>query len=254
MTDSIYCVYKTTYSGTLLPPYYIGSSSIKKINSGYRGSVASNEFKDIWSNELEQNPHLFTTEILSLHEDRQLATEEELKQQILNDVVNNPLFINKSLAKPNGFFGMDVSGENNPMYGRSRKGEKHKGGDNISKSRKKYFESENGEKEKERSKKRFTENNPSKSKEVMDKAKDTWKRTGRNTGEKSPRYGKPGTLSGKTLYNDGTVVKSFVEGSQPEGWTLGRIRHVCENCNKSYSDSEFTKHKKNCLQKNESMI
>ena len=31
----MYCVYLTIYTGNKLPPFYIGSTSLKKINKGY---------------------------------------------------------------------------------------------------------------------------------------------------------------------------------------------------------------------------
>lgn len=55
-----YCVYLTIYSGSKLPPFYIGSGTLDKIlNKGYRGSVTSKQFKKIWSQELKfyHNPY-----------------------------------------------------------------------------------------------------------------------------------------------------------------------------------------------------
>lgn len=39
-----YVVYLTMYKGTKLPKWYIGSTNINKINKGYHGSVASEEW------------------------------------------------------------------------------------------------------------------------------------------------------------------------------------------------------------------
>jgi hypothetical protein len=39
----MYCVYLTIYKGNNLPPFYIGSTSIDKIDGGYHGSVMSEE-------------------------------------------------------------------------------------------------------------------------------------------------------------------------------------------------------------------
>lgn len=113
----IYCVYLTCYRGNLLPPFYIGSSNIEKVKSGYRGSVSSKQYKQIWKSEIENNPHLFKTFIVSTHPNRKSAAERELQIQIKLNVVQSEMYINKSLAKPDGFFGMDVKGENNPMFG-----------------------------------------------------------------------------------------------------------------------------------------
>lgn len=115
----MFCVYETAYFGDKLPTYYIGSSSLKRVKEeAYKGSVASKKYKDIWKLELRENPHLFSVRILSLHEIRHEALAEELRLQILFDVVKNPNFINSALAKPNGFFGSDTSGSNNGMYGK----------------------------------------------------------------------------------------------------------------------------------------
>lgn len=147
MSQSIYkyCVYLTEYKGTLLPSYYVGSSSVDRVESGYRGSVKSKQYKDIWESELISNSDMFVTSILSYHQTRKDALECELQYQLQHDVVRNPLYINKSLASPNGYFGMDVSGENNPMYGTTREGEKHKGGENISNALKELYKTEWGQ-------------------------------------------------------------------------------------------------------------
>ncbi len=113
-----YVVYKTVYTGTLLPPYYIGSTSEEKVVSGkYYGSPTSQKWKEIFKSELKNNKHLFSVEILSYHETREAALEEELRVQILNDVVKSKDYFNESLACKNGFFGRDTSGINNPTYG-----------------------------------------------------------------------------------------------------------------------------------------
>lgn len=112
-----YCVYLTIYSGDKMPPFYIGSTSVNKINKGYCGSVSSKQYKIIFKNEYSINRHKFKTIILSYHSTRKEATQKEYEIQYKRKVVSSPLYINKSLAKPNGFFGMDVSGKNNPNYG-----------------------------------------------------------------------------------------------------------------------------------------
>lgn len=43
-----YCTYVTFYSGNKLPPFYIGSTSVDKIEKGYRGSVKSKRWKQIY--------------------------------------------------------------------------------------------------------------------------------------------------------------------------------------------------------------
>jgi hypothetical protein len=127
----MFCVYVTFYRGKLLPPFYIGSSSIENINNGYRGSVRSKRYGAIWNQELKDNPHLFKTEILSKHDTRKAAFDKEYTIQIKLKVVKNPLYINLSLACKNGGFG--GAGKDNAMYGLpkelapcyGRTGEKH---------------------------------------------------------------------------------------------------------------------------------
>lgn len=118
--SSIYCTYLTTYSGNKLPMFYVGSTSITKIKNGYKGSVSSKEYKQIWKKELKENPHLFKTKIITLHSDRKLATEKENYFHIQMNVVKSSLYINKSNAIPNGSYGLSMIGSNNPMYGKKR--------------------------------------------------------------------------------------------------------------------------------------
>lgn len=95
---STYCVYLTTYFGKKMPIFYVGSSTVKKINSGYRGSVSSKEYGKIWKEELRNNPELFKTKIISLHETRKEAFDKEEKLQKQLNVVRNDLYVNKSFA------------------------------------------------------------------------------------------------------------------------------------------------------------
>ena len=81
MERNIYCVYLTHYSGDILPPYYVGSSSFKSLQNGYKGSVGSKKYKTIWDQEIKNNPHLFKTIILSFHNTRVGALKEELRFQ-----------------------------------------------------------------------------------------------------------------------------------------------------------------------------
>jgi hypothetical protein len=114
----MFCTYLTTYRGHKMPPFYIGSTSISKVNSGYRGSVVSREYKTIWRSELRNNPHLFKTSILSTHQTRGDATDKENKLQRMLCVVKNSMYINMSYASPRGFTDLDKSGKRNGMYGK----------------------------------------------------------------------------------------------------------------------------------------
>ena len=101
----MYCVYITYYSGTKLPSFYIGSTSIDKISKGYNGSVKSQKYKEIYMFEQKHNKKLFKTFIISHHKSRKNALKKEYDIQKLFDVVKNQSFFNEAFAVPNGFFG-----------------------------------------------------------------------------------------------------------------------------------------------------
>lgn len=114
----IYVTYLISYKGNKLPPFYIGSTNLSKIQSGYMGSVKSKHYKDIWKSELKDNPHLFSIKIISTHSTREEATRKEYRFQSTLNVMKSPLYVNMSMSAPNGYFGRDVSGKNNPNYGK----------------------------------------------------------------------------------------------------------------------------------------
>lgn len=128
-----FCTYLTTYFGNKMPMFYIGSSTVNKVNNGYRGSVSSKRFKSIWQEELKNNPKLFKTIIISLHRSDIESREKELKLQKLLNVVNSTFYINESYARVNGFHGRNVKKENHPRWGLKNSPE-HRNG--ISKSTK----------------------------------------------------------------------------------------------------------------------
>lgn len=112
-----YVTYLTTYTGDKLPKFYVGSTFQNKILKGsYFGSIKSKKWKDIFNSELKDNQYLFSVKILSCHKTRKAALKEELRIQILNNVIKSTKYFNESLARPNGFFGRDVRGENNPFF------------------------------------------------------------------------------------------------------------------------------------------
>lgn len=113
----MYCVYLTIYRGNQLPPFYIGSTTLSRINSGYRGSVSSRKYKPVWKRELAMAPHLFHTHVLFQCASRTEATEKEAQLQRKVDAVRNPLYINTVIAGA-GFGGL--CGSDNPMH-RSRR-------------------------------------------------------------------------------------------------------------------------------------
>jgi len=186
----MYCVYLTVYFGDKLPRRYIGSCKTKNIDQGYNGSVSSKKYKDTYESERLTNPHLFKTRILSSgYEIDYDARMEELRLQKKYDVVKSKNYMNESYAIPNGFFGRDVSGKNNPMYGRPRRGEKHKGGENISASlRYLYDHTEKGELLKQEFSKRISgKNNPMYGKNHTEEERK--RRSKRYSGEGNPMYG-----------------------------------------------------------------
>jgi len=113
----MYCVYLITYSGDKHPLYYIGSTSVQKIEDGYLGSTSSKKYKDIVLNEQKINSSLYKIKILHTTNTRKEALEIEFKIQEEFLVVTSDLFWNLSYAQINGFFGMDVAGMNSPRYG-----------------------------------------------------------------------------------------------------------------------------------------
>lgn len=64
---------------------------------------------------------MFKTRILSKHDTREEALKEELRLQKKHNVVKNNKYFNESYASITGCFGRDVSGENNPMFGKTHK-------------------------------------------------------------------------------------------------------------------------------------
>jgi hypothetical protein len=116
-----YCTYLTIYRGNKMPPFYIGRSSVKNVQKGYHGTVSSKLYKQVWLDELEQNPHLFETKILTTHSTKKEAAEQEEYLHKKHQVHKNPLYINQATGA--GTFHADVKGKKNPWYGKSRSGE-----------------------------------------------------------------------------------------------------------------------------------
>jgi hypothetical protein len=114
-----FVVYLTTYHGNKLPKYYIGSTNKSKIESNkYYGSICSIRYKEIFKSEIKNNKDLFDVKILSYHETRIEALEEELRLQKENNAVESTEYFNESYACIDGCFGRNVVGKNNPMFNR----------------------------------------------------------------------------------------------------------------------------------------
>lgn len=112
-----FATYLIMYGGVKMPPLYIGSTSTKKILKGYMGSITSKLYKQTYQEELKSQPHLFGIFIIRTFNTRKEAMQYELYLQKLYCVVKSDLYINMAYASPNGFFGRDVTGPNNPRYG-----------------------------------------------------------------------------------------------------------------------------------------
>ena len=119
-----FCVYLTTYSGKLLPRFYVGSTFTENVKKyDYHGSPASEEWFDIWNKELKENPHLFRTKILSYHTTRKNAFTEEEKYQRRNNVVESELYANKAIANRKfNMFGKHLSLEHKQKISKFNKG------------------------------------------------------------------------------------------------------------------------------------
>jgi hypothetical protein len=118
-----YCTYITIYRGAKLPPFYIGHTTINKIQNGYHGSVKSKKYRKIWEREIEENPHLFETIIKTLHNTRQEAVDRETDFQKKLKVVQNPLYINGAIFP----LMCDNTGRKLPLETRQRMSLAHRG-------------------------------------------------------------------------------------------------------------------------------
>jgi len=107
LDDNLYCVYLIVNLSEKLPPYYIGSSSVKNIKSGYMGTISSKRFKNIYNKELKSNPHLFKMIILDTFTDRSSAVIIENWMQRLYSAMHSIDFINMSYAV-DGFSGCNT--------------------------------------------------------------------------------------------------------------------------------------------------
>lgn len=98
-TANIFCTYLTFYYGNKLPPFYIGYSTVNKINKGYKGSVSSKKYKNIWKKELKENLNLFKTKIISYHLTKEEAIKKEIYLQKKMNVLKNDMYINRSIGR-----------------------------------------------------------------------------------------------------------------------------------------------------------
>lgn len=215
-----------------MPRRYIGSTNCRKIETGYRGSVSSKSWKEIFNKELQENPQLFKTRILQKFDTRDAALNAEYDLHIRYDVVKSDKYINMANCRPNGFFGRDVSGKSNPMYGKSRTGEKHLGGENISAALTQLYASERGRLISEKQSMRLKEHNPWKGQHHTEETKQHMSDMRR--GENNGMYGKTHTTESrksisdkrKQAFADGTLVatKTPLSDEQKEKMRIGRSK------------------------------
>lgn len=123
---NVYCTYLTIYFGTKLPRRYIGSTTVKRISSGYNGSIKSKKYKEIYIIEQVKNKHLFKTRILKLYLSHEEAIAHELQLHKKYNVVKSNEYMNMALACPNGCFGRSISGSDHPLFGKTHSAETRK--------------------------------------------------------------------------------------------------------------------------------
>lgn len=112
--EPVYVTYLIAYRGSLLPPFYIGSTSLDRINRGYKGSVNSVEYRAIWKSEWSENPHLFTMHVIGRYSTREEAYAVENRLIIAVNAVNSSLYINKTSSSFG--LGFHPCGEKSPRF------------------------------------------------------------------------------------------------------------------------------------------
>jgi len=123
MSNVIYCTYLTIYKGNKLPPFYIGSTSALKISEGYRGSVQSKKYKQIWLSELKDNPHLFETQILTTHTTREEALNREESMNHGKGMLGRKHSEKTKTQMSKNSYHRGRFGSNSPIYGRKHSDE-----------------------------------------------------------------------------------------------------------------------------------
>lgn len=94
-----YIVYITHYKGDKLPTWYIGYTTLNRFKKGYNGSITSKRYSKIYKEEQANNKLLFRTKILSYHNSKEEALEEERRLHIKHYVNKNPKYMNMSISK-----------------------------------------------------------------------------------------------------------------------------------------------------------
>lgn len=194
--------------------FYIGSSKTERVKSGYRGSVYSKCYQQIWRTELQTNPNLFKTKILVEYDSQEEAVNKERLLQEKLDVVKSTLYINMSIARKNGFFGRNVEGKNNPMFNK-------RGKNNPNYGSKRSIETRN---------KMKTTNSRPMSEEQKQKIRET--RVGTILSEET-KHKLSEKLKGKIDSNETRLKKSLAQVKQrAEGTHFSQKQFICPHCSK----------------------
>lgn len=227
MSNKKFCVYLTVYYGNKLPPFYIGWSSRpdKVLAQEYHGSISSKEYKEIYKQELEENPHLFKSFVLSYQNTKKEATEKEEYFHRKFDVIKNSMYFNMAIGRAKFSRSGPHSEETKVKISKKTTGR----------------EAWNKGKPNEKQKTKMLENNPMKDPEVVKKCittrtknnKPMWNKGKKlkkhsdtmtkeelsikygNFGENNPFYGKDHSPEIKQVISDAsknTVVVRFING------------------------------------------
>ena len=225
MSNNIYCTYLTIYSGNKFPRRYIGSTSIKKIQQGYHGSVSSKKYGRLWKEELMENPQLFKTRILSTFPTKQEAILEEERLHRKYDVVRSPNYVNMTYANK-GFFGYEMQGEVNPFYNKQHS-------EDTKEKMKEAWKTRVPDSEETRRKKSVGH----KGIPVWNKGK-TYKRGPNKSNKKGPEHGN----RGKIPWNKGKKTGALSD-EHKEKLSTSRVGKTTWNKGKKTPHSEETKRK-----------
>jgi len=233
----MFIVYIIVYSGNLMPPFYIGSTSLERFESGYMGSISSKKYKEIYFDEVRKNPHLFERFIISTHSTRKEALEYEKYIHDMLDVVKSKNFINMSTASINGFFGMDVIGENNPNFGNRWDDEKKERASLLRKSE------EYKNKTKQTNLERYGVENPTQCEKIQEKTKQTnLERYGASTPFGNYEVWKKGRETKLERYGD----ENYNNPEKNKQTKFERYGHITKVKTKS-EKSKVEKFKESCL-------
>ncbi|AWD91284.1 hypothetical protein [Enterobacteria phage vB_EcoM_IME281] len=225
----MFIVYLTIYSGDKLPPFYIGSTSLEKHLNGYHGSVKSKKYQEIYKSELAAHPELFDSLIVEEFETREEATKAEYKYQVLNNAAKSDLFFNRATAAPKGFFGSDVSKENNPFFNKHHSHEtiKIQSGLKLGELNPMY-----GIKRPEHSKAMAKENNPFFGKKHTDEALIKCGLKNR----KSPVWEYESALEDLWLELDKPKLAKFMKESIKRGFPEGSYKNILKQFERKHND------------------